>query len=59
MLQDQKSSSPEQGLTGMECWISGIRAEQSENRNKMEWLEYDERKGFLDFIPSSTGQWTK
>lgn len=38
-------------LTGMECWISGIRAEQSENRSKMDWIEYDEHKGLFKFYP--------
>ncbi|HZY25914.1 MAG TPA: phosphoadenylyl-sulfate reductase, partial [Bacteroidales bacterium] len=38
-------------LTGMECWISGIRAEQSETRSKMDWIEYDEHKGLFKFYP--------
>ena len=38
-------------LTNMECWISGIRAEQSENRGKMDWIEYDEHKGLFKFYP--------
>lgn len=38
-------------LTGMECWISGIRADQSDNRNHMEWLEYDESKNLFKFYP--------
>jgi phosphoadenosine phosphosulfate reductase len=38
-------------LTGMECWISGIRAEQSDNRNQMDWLEYDENKNIFKFYP--------
>jgi phosphoadenosine phosphosulfate reductase len=38
-------------LKGMECWISGIRAGQSDNRNQMEWLEYDEDKDLLKFYP--------
>ena len=38
-------------LTNMECWISGIRAEQSENRSKMDWIEYDEHKGMFKFYP--------
>jgi phosphoadenosine phosphosulfate reductase len=34
-------------LSGMECWISGIRAGQSDNRSQMSDLEYDiERKIF-------------
>lgn len=38
-------------LTGMECWISGIRADQSENRSQMDWLEYDENKNLFKFYP--------
>jgi phosphoadenosine phosphosulfate reductase len=38
-------------LTGMECWISGIRADQSDNRNHMDWLEYDESKNLFKFYP--------
>ena len=38
-------------LKGMECWISGIRADQSENRNQMDWLEYDEDKNLYKFHP--------
>jgi phosphoadenosine phosphosulfate reductase len=38
-------------LTGMECWISGIRADQSDNRNQMDWLEYDESKKMFKFYP--------
>jgi phosphoadenosine phosphosulfate reductase len=38
-------------LTNMKCWISGIRAEQSENRSKMDWIEYDEHKELFKFYP--------
>jgi phosphoadenosine phosphosulfate reductase len=38
-------------LKGKECWISGIRAGQSDNRNKMEWLEYDEEKKLYKYYP--------
>jgi phosphoadenosine phosphosulfate reductase len=38
-------------LKGMECWISGIRAEQSDNRNNMDWLEYDKSKNLYKFYP--------
>jgi phosphoadenosine phosphosulfate reductase len=38
-------------LKGMECWISGIRAEQSDNRTQMDWLEYDEDKNYYKFYP--------
>lgn len=38
-------------LNGMECWISGIRAEQSDDRNDMDWLEYDKSKNLYKFYP--------
>lgn len=38
-------------LKGTECWISGIRASQSENRNQMNWLEYDEDRNLFKFYP--------
>jgi phosphoadenosine phosphosulfate reductase len=38
-------------LTGKEMWISGIRAGQSENRGKMDWLEYDEEKKLFKYYP--------
>ena len=38
-------------LTGMECWISGIRADQSDNRQQMDWLEFDENKKIYKFYP--------
>jgi phosphoadenosine phosphosulfate reductase len=38
-------------LTGMVCWISGIRAGQSDDRNQMEWLEYDEVRNLYKFYP--------
>ncbi len=38
-------------LEGKECWISGIRADQSGNRSRMEWLEYDEEKKLYKFYP--------
>jgi phosphoadenosine phosphosulfate reductase len=38
-------------LNGIECWISGIRADQSENRTNMEWLEYDAEKKLFKFYP--------
>jgi phosphoadenosine phosphosulfate reductase len=43
-------------LKGIECWISGIRADQSENRNNMDWIEYDETKKLFKFYPLFT--WT-
>lgn len=38
-------------LIGKECWISGIRASQSDNRNQMDWLEYEEDKKLFKFYP--------
>ena len=38
-------------LAGMECWISGIRAEQSDNRGEMGDLEFDEEKKLFKFHP--------
>lgn len=38
-------------LEGMECWISGIRASQSDNRSSMSDLEYDEEKNLFKFHP--------
>jgi phosphoadenosine phosphosulfate reductase len=38
-------------LEGMEVWISGIRADQSDNRNQMDWIEYDEAKNLFKFYP--------
>jgi phosphoadenosine phosphosulfate reductase len=38
-------------LKGMECWISGIRASQSENRNMMNELEYDNDKKIFKYHP--------
>jgi phosphoadenosine phosphosulfate reductase len=38
-------------LEGMECWISGIRASQSDNRSWMTDLEYDKQKDLFKFHP--------
>jgi phosphoadenosine phosphosulfate reductase len=38
-------------LAGMECWISGIRAGQSDDRKQMDWLEYDEDRKLIRFYP--------
>jgi phosphoadenosine phosphosulfate reductase len=38
-------------LAGVECWISGIRAGQSDDRNQMDWLEYDEARQMFRFYP--------
>jgi phosphoadenosine phosphosulfate reductase len=38
-------------LAGMNCWISGIRADQSGNRSLMSNLEYDPDKKLFKFHP--------
>ena len=38
-------------LKGKACWITGIRSDQSENRNQMEPLEYDEERKLFKFHP--------
>jgi len=38
-------------LAGMECWISGIRSSQSDNRSGMSDLEWDEDKKLFKFHP--------
>ena len=38
-------------LEGMQCWITGIRAEQSDNRHGMSSLEYDEAKNIFKYHP--------
>jgi phosphoadenosine phosphosulfate reductase len=38
-------------LNGVDCWISGIRASQSDDRGQMDWIEYDEVKHLYKFYP--------
>jgi phosphoadenosine phosphosulfate reductase len=38
-------------LSGMDCWISGIRAGQSDDRKQLDWIEYDEHKKLFKFYP--------
>ena len=38
-------------LEGKGCWVTGIRADQSENRHQMNNLEYDEEKKLFKFHP--------
>jgi len=38
-------------LNGVDCWISGIRASQSDDRKQMDWIEYDESKKLFKFYP--------
>ena len=38
-------------LEGMECWVTGIRAGQSDRRREMQALEYDEIKDLIKYNP--------
>ncbi len=38
-------------LEGMKIWISGIRADQSDSRSQMDWLEYDEDRKLIKIYP--------
>ena len=38
-------------LLGKKCWISGIRATQSDDRSNMEQLEYDKNRKLYKFYP--------
>ncbi len=38
-------------LDGMECWITGIRADQSENRQGMQFFEKDEHRNMVKYNP--------
>jgi len=38
-------------LGGMKCWISGIRADQSDNRGQMSDIEYDFDRSLFKFHP--------
>ena len=51
VLQNQESYASERALEGMECWISGIRASQSDNRSQMNDLEYDETRKLFKYHP--------
>lgn len=41
----------DRALSGMKIWVSGIRASQSDNRSKMDLLEYDRERQLLRFHP--------
>src|SRR5690606_42065651 len=41
----------ERALNGMDCWITGIRAEQSLNRKGLTKLEWDEHHELVKFHP--------
>lgn len=38
-------------IKGYKVWITGIRAEQSDNRQDMDWVEWDERNQILKIHP--------
>ena len=38
-------------LAGIECWITGIRADQSDNRSQMNDIEYDSEKKLFNYHP--------
>lgn len=38
-------------LKGMECWITGLRASQSENRHDLHFFEWDEGHELIKFNP--------
>jgi len=38
-------------LEGKLVWISGIRADQSASRSKLDWIEYDENKNLIKYYP--------
>ncbi|MCX6251521.1 MAG: phosphoadenylyl-sulfate reductase [Bacteroidetes bacterium] len=44
-------------LTGMDLWISGLRHEQSQNRSRLEFVEWDEVHKILKVYPLL--DWTK
>ncbi len=43
-------------LTGAECWITGLRAEHSENRSEMPMIEIDESRNLTKIHPLA--KWT-
>jgi len=38
-------------LKGKEIWISGIRSGQSDNRQQMDWIEFDEKRNLFKYYP--------
>jgi phosphoadenosine phosphosulfate reductase len=38
-------------LKGKVAWISGIRSGQSDNRQQMDWIEYDDKKNLFKYYP--------
>ena len=47
----RKKDPLERALEGMQVWISGIRAEQSEARSQMQQFEYDEHRQLYKYYP--------
>jgi phosphoadenosine phosphosulfate reductase len=41
----------ERALKGKDVWISGIRSEQSDSRQLLDWIEYDNKKNLFKFYP--------
>lgn len=41
----------QQGLKGAKIWITGLRAEQSENRNSLEIIRWDEQQQLFKYNP--------
>jgi len=41
----------ERALKGKVVWISGIRSGQSDNRQLLDWIEYDNKKEIFKFYP--------
>jgi phosphoadenosine phosphosulfate reductase len=38
-------------LSGMSCWVSGIRSDQSDNRSQMSYIGFDDEKKLFNFYP--------
>lgn len=38
-------------LHGQKVWVSGVRADQSDSRSKLDWLEYDEERNLYKYYP--------
>jgi phosphoadenosine phosphosulfate reductase len=38
-------------LKGKEIWVSGIRSGQSDNRQQMDWMEFDDKKNLFKYYP--------
>jgi len=47
----RKTDPLKRALKGINCWISGIRKDQSDNRSRMDQLEYDSARMLFKFYP--------